>query len=85
MAKSRKAATVINFQAQVWAIKTTIDGGVNVTLSLSEKNLKAFTSLLECKERKALLEVAAVPILPEAKVAKKNVRQKRVRRYPYRD
>ncbi len=78
-----KADSVIRFQAQVWSVKTMGDGGINVTLSLSDKNIKQISQLLECKKSNALLEVAAVPIKPEAKI-EKNVRPKRVQRYPYR-
>lgn len=80
---SSKSDPVIKFQAQVWSIKTMVDGGMNVTLSLSDKDIKQVSQLLECKKSNALLEVAAVPIKPEAKI-KKNVGTKRTQRYPYR-
>lgn len=80
-----KADPVIKFQAQVWSIKTMVDGGMNVTLSLSDKDIKQVSQLLECKKSNALLEVAAVPIKPEAKLVEKNVtKTKRVQRYPYK-
>jgi hypothetical protein len=79
-----KADSVIRFQAQVWSIKTMVDGGMNVTLSLSDKDIKQISQLLECKKSNALLEVAAVPIKPEAKLQEKNVTRKRVERYPYK-
>ncbi len=78
-------AAVIKFQAQVWSIKTMVDGGVNVTLALSEKEIKQVSQLLECKKGNAILEVAAVPIKSEAKPAVKNASRKRTQRYPYRD
>lgn len=76
--------TVIKFQAQVWSIKTLVDGGVNVTLSLSEKEIKQVAQLLECKKGNAVLEVAAVPIKPEAVIAVKHAPTRRKQRYPYR-
>lgn len=79
-----KADPVIRFQAQVWSVKTMVDGGINITLALSDKNIKQISQLLECKKLNALLEVAAVPIKPEAKPVEKNVRPKRTQRYPYR-
>lgn len=79
-----KADSVIKFQAQVWSIKTMVDGGMNVTLSLSDRDIKQVSQLLECKKLNALLEVAAIPIKPEAKPIEKNVVKKRVERYPYK-
>jgi len=79
-----KAGVVIKFQAQVWAIKTMVDGGVNVTLSLSDKNIKQISQLLECKKANGLLEVAAVVVKPEAKIISQNGTRKRKQRYPYR-
>lgn len=78
-----KKDDVIRFQAQVWSVKTLADGGINVTLSLSDKNIKQVSQLLECKKGNALLEIAAIPIRPEAKV-KQDVPRKRTERYPYR-
>lgn len=78
-----KANVVIKFQAQVWSIKTLVDGGINVTLSLSDKDIATVSKLLECKKGNALLEVAAVPIKPESKIVVKNVQKKRIQRYPY--
>jgi hypothetical protein len=84
MAVTKKADPVIRFQAQVWSVRTTVDGGMNVTLSLSDKDIKQVSQLLECKKSNALLEVEAVPIKPEAKTKEKNGSRKRVQRYPYR-
>ena len=83
-ALSKKVDSVIRFQAQVWSIKTMVDGGMNVTLSLSDRDIKQVSQLLECKKSNALLEVAAIPIKPEAKLKEKNVTGKRTQRYPYR-
>jgi hypothetical protein len=87
---TNKADSVIEFQAQVWSIKTLVDGGMNVTLSLSDKDIKQISQLLECKKRGALLEVAAVPIemrVVNAKETKvdKGPSSRRKRRHPYRD
>lgn len=90
MAKKSTASgeNVIQFPAQVWSIKTTVDGGINVTLALSEKQVKQVSQLLECKQRGALLEVAIVPIeRVERKVIdeKAETPKRRKQRYPYRD
>jgi len=76
---------VIQFPAQVWAVKTTVDGGVNVTLALSDKQIKQVAQLLECRKNNVMLEIAAVPIKPEAKKIEPNApKRKRNQRYPYR-
>ncbi len=80
-----KTASAIRFQATVWSVKTLVDGGINVTLSLSDKELKQVSQLLECKKGNAILEVAAVPIKPEARIQPvKHATTKRRQRYPYR-
>ena len=86
MKTSKKTDPVIRFQAQVRSIKTLVSGGMDVTLSLSDKDIKKISRLLECKKSNALLEVSAVVIKPEPKLKEKNVksRPKRVQRYPYR-
>lgn len=90
MSEKKNKPAVIKFAAQVWQIKTLIDGGVNVTLALSEKELKQVSQLLECKQRGAMLEIAAVPVIVKEFNAEKandgdNRSTKRKQRYPYRD
>jgi hypothetical protein len=89
MAKAKNS--VIQFKAQVWQVKTLVDGGINVTLSLSENEISQVSHLLECKRRGAILEVAAVPVFLDFqdKNAKKetdpnNNSKRRKQRYPYR-
>jgi hypothetical protein len=79
---SKKADPVIRFQAQVRSMKVLANGGMDVTLSLSDKDIKQISKLLACKKSNALLDVSAILIKPEVK--EKNVRPKRVQRYPYR-
>lgn len=77
--------SVIRFQAQVAQVKTSIDGGYSLLLSLSEKDLKAATKLMECRKIGVVLEVAAVPIkitLQPEKNAEKPTRRRK--RYPYK-
>ena len=84
MSKPQKAE-VIQFHAQVWAVKTTVDGGVNVTLALSDKQIRQVAQLLECRKNNVMLEIAAVPIKPQAKKIEANApKRKRTQRYPYR-
>ena len=82
---SKTKIDVIHLTAQVWAIKTTVDGGVNVTLAISGKCINEIAMLLECKEKRAILEIAAVPISPQ-KANQNNVgkQKKRSQRYPYK-
>jgi hypothetical protein len=82
----RKNPTVIEFQAQVWNIKTLVDGGINVTLALSDKSIEQIAQLLECKNSGFMLEVAAVPVKPETHAKKEaNTKgdNKGRKRYPY--
>ena len=85
-----KEPTVIKFKAQVWQVKTLVDGGINVTLALSENEIKQVSHLLECKKRGAILEVAAIPVfiskVENANEGKDNQGRKtrRKQRYPYR-
>jgi len=84
---ANKKPIIIKFKAQVYQIRTTIDGGANVTLSLSGKEIKALTQLLQVKEQIGiLLEVAAIPIKIEiqSQLQQKNDKARRKERYPYR-
>lgn len=82
-----KKDPVIRFSAQVHSIKTMIDGGINVTLSLSGKETSAIIDLLQVKQQVgAILEVAAVPVVQKAenKPNGKETPKKRKQRYPYK-
>lgn len=58
-----KQIETISFSAVIHSIKTTIDGGANVTLALSGKELTALTQLLQVRQMTGVyLEVAAVPV-----------------------
>lgn len=52
----------IRFKAVVNKVQTLADGGLRLTLDLSESEIKTATAMMECKQRGAVLEVAAVPI-----------------------
>jgi uncharacterized protein YbaR (Trm112 family) len=84
--------SVLRFKAQVWQIKTLVDGGINITLALSENEIEQVAGLLECKRRGAILEVAAIPVLMNKEMEKKDAKEKtdsknkssrRRERYPY--
>ena len=80
-----KKPEIIKFQAQVYQIRTTVDGGANVTFSLSGKEIKALTQLLQVKEQVGvILEVAAIPIKMTIQPPVKNDTTRRKERYPYR-
>ena len=82
---TKKQPDVIKFQAQVYQIRTTVDGGANVTLALSGKEIKALTQLLQVKEQVGvILEVVAVPVRITIQPPVKNDNTRRKERYPYR-
>ncbi len=81
-----KQDSIIKFQAQIGGIRTTIDGGSNVTFSLSGTEVKALTQLLQVRQQVgAMLEVVAVPVKqvkPQEPPKKNDTRRKQ--RYPYK-
>lgn len=54
---------VIRFVAQVSKVQTLSDGGIRVTLDLSEADIKQAGELMQVKQAGAILEVAAVAVL----------------------
>lgn len=56
---------LIKFTAQVSKVQTLADGGLRVTLDLSEKDIKQAGELMQVKQSGALLEVVAVPVFVE--------------------
>ena len=50
---------LIKFKAIILRINTTIDGGINITLSLDAGEINAVAALLEARRINALLEVLA--------------------------
>ena len=82
---AEKKSKVIQFKATVYKVQTLVDNGLRLTLDLSEKELDTEKSMMECKTRGALLEIAAVPVKVEIKEPVKNEPAKRrTERYPYR-
>jgi hypothetical protein len=64
-----KPLDVIRFSAGIHSIKTTVDGGANVTFSLSGNEVTALTQLLQVRQQTGvILEVAAVPVLQKEKL-----------------
>jgi hypothetical protein len=60
---------VIKFKAQVSKVQTLADGGIRVTLDLSENDIKQAGELMRVKQAGAILEVVAVPVLVDPLVA----------------
>jgi hypothetical protein len=80
-----KQPSVIKFQATVYKVQTLVDNGLRLTLDLSEKELNTAKAMMECKNRGALLEVAAVPVIIKLEEKPKDEPAKRRKqRYPYR-
>jgi len=75
---------VIKFQAQLWQGRSTVDGGLLVTLSMNEKELKQFSQLLECKKPGVMLEVAVIPVILKQANKANDGKPKRKERYPYK-
>ena len=59
---------VIKFLAQVSKVQTLADGGLRVTLDLSEKDIKQAGELMQVKQAGAVIEVVAVPVYAEKEV-----------------
>ncbi len=81
-----KQESVIKFQAQIGGIRTMVDGGVNITLGLGKKEIKALGKLLEISQQEGIiLECAIVPIKYSPVQETKNKNEpRRKQRYPYR-
>jgi hypothetical protein len=86
MAK-KKEPEVIRFSCILSGIRTTIDGGTNVTISLPHNEIKALTQLLQVRNQVGvILEIAAVPVFAnmESNVKRDSTQNRRKQRYPYR-
>ena len=59
------AGNIIKFQAQVYKVQTLVDGGIRLTLDLSEQDIATATAMMQVRRAGALLEVAAVAIEQE--------------------
>lgn len=55
----------IEFTAAVQKVQTLVDGGIRVTLDLSEQDVLIAAQLMECKRQGACLVVSAVPGIKE--------------------
>ena len=53
---------VIRFQAEVAKVSTLADGGIRVTLDLSESAIETAKKLMQVRLAGAILEIAAVPV-----------------------
>ena len=57
--------SVIRFQAQVTKVQTMVDGGIRVILDLPETAIDTATKMMQAKQAGAVLEVAAIPVIPD--------------------
>ena len=55
----------IKFPAEIIKVQTMVDGAIRLTLDLPAGELGAAMKLMEAKQRGAVLEVAAVAVLPQ--------------------
>jgi len=58
--------TLIKFTAVVSKVQTLADGGIRVTLDLSEQDIKQAGELMQAKQAGAILEVVALPVYVES-------------------
>ena len=70
----------IEFPAEIIKVQTMADGAIRLTLDLQAGELEAATKLMEARQRGAVLEVAAVPVLQiesgeNGKVSKRTKRE----------
>jgi hypothetical protein len=65
-----KMSDVIRFTAQISQVRTMADLGLRVVLDFDESNIEAATALMQAKQAGAILEIAAVPIIPRPVVKK---------------
>ena len=54
---------LIKFKAQVSKVQTLADGGIRVTLDLSENDIKQAGELMQVKQAGAILEIVAIPVI----------------------
>ena len=81
----KKKPELIEFDAQIAGIRTVIDGGSNVTLSLSATEIKALTQLLQVRQQVGtILKIVAVPVKMNTFPVPKNEPRRKAERYPYR-
>ena len=72
------ADKAIRFQAQVFKLATLIDGGMRLTLDI-QATPQAIMDLLKAKQPGAILEIAAVPVLPSLTNGKKDTERRAAR------
>ena len=53
----------IQFQATVFKVQTLSDGGIRVTMDLSENEIEAMAKLVLCHKVNAVLEITAIPLI----------------------
>ena len=56
---------VIRFTAQVSKVQTMADGGLRVILDMPETAIDTATRMMQVKQAGAILEIVAVPVIPE--------------------
>ncbi|MFA5714401.1 MAG: hypothetical protein WC998_01500 [Candidatus Paceibacterota bacterium] len=53
----------IQFQATVFKVQTLVDGGIRITMDLSENEIEAMAKLVLCHKANAVLEITAIPLI----------------------
>lgn len=56
---------MIKFSADVHQVKTLVDGGIQITLDLSETETETAKKLMDCRRNSVVLQVVIMPIKPD--------------------
>ena len=60
-----KSNDSINFTSEVFKVQTLADGGIRLSLDLSETSIYEMARLAECRARGSLLDIIAQPIFTD--------------------
>jgi sigma54-dependent transcription regulator len=53
---------LIRFRAEVSKVSTLADGGIRITLDISESEIETAKKMMEARQAGAILEIVAVPV-----------------------
>jgi hypothetical protein len=65
MPRKPKEDGLIKFSADVHQVKTLVDGGIQITLDLSETETETAKKLMDCRRNSVVLQVVIMPIKPD--------------------
>ena len=62
MSKKQGKNSTIRFSADIGQVKTMADGGISVSLNLSENETEVAKLLMDCRTQSCVLEVVILPV-----------------------